>query len=565
MNKRPSPARLVVLVVLLFVASSGFMLFLSSGALAKLVRGVHLSAYRRVGEGLRVSLERGLRFGRPLTGYAGLGAQVDNARRPADGLTGLAVVDTAGHPIAVSIADDQWAWPAVTDIPGGDWRETPSGWVCSLPLIGRDGRPEGFLVLAADPVRIRREQARFWRISLGLLAALAAVAALGMSGWAAALRDATGAAAARRWYRLCLLFAGGGQVVFCLPLLWLFAGALSEAEAAKIAITARTLVWDVERLLDKGVRLDQVRGLHAHLETMVHDNPEILGLRLGENGRIIARAGLAPPVPPAESRSVLRYWPDAHTPWREAARLEVWMDPAGVRAALWQVGKNLITALLVSLLFLNETARCLTLAGPVSPAPPAPPASPEAAGGGRLAGILRLQAFAFFIAYDLSMSFVPLHAASLPSNLSRLAPGVVAALPLTMEAALVGAGMLVAGRRSRGGGRGRLLLGGAAALLGSLLSWQSGDVAAFCLARGVAGFGFGLFLMAAQLALLGGGRAAPLGELYAGVLAGSLCGLAGGAMVAELAGYGRVFLVSAAAFVPVLLLTAASPVADPPT
>lgn len=89
-------ARITLLATSLFLGVTGFSILLSGSTLSNLSRQTRLSAYRGVGERLRLSIERGLRFGRPLNGYAGLKEQLENAMTLAPGLAGLAVVDKGG-------------------------------------------------------------------------------------------------------------------------------------------------------------------------------------------------------------------------------------------------------------------------------------------------------------------------------------------------------------------------------------------------------------------------------------------------------------------------------------
>ncbi|MDR2390744.1 MAG: hypothetical protein LBE84_03575 [Planctomycetota bacterium] len=558
-NSRGSATRLSAPVLALFVAASGFMLFLSSGTLAELARRVHLSAYRRLGERVRVSVERGLRFGRPLEGYAGLTGQLDNARSMAGGIDGMAVVDARGNPVAVSgtaLSGERFRHLPMPGETGElEWSEAGGRLILAMPLTGRAKRLEGYLILLADQARVRMEQERFWELSLAALAALTAVLAIGLFIRASGIAGVTGEKRfADHLRRLCLIAAGGGQILYCLLLMWFFADALSNAEKAKIAVTARTAVWDLERLAGKGLRPGQIRGIESYLGEILRDNPEILAVSLAEEGRTVT-AGEPPPLaPPLESRPIGPHDQGRPPDGREAARLDFWMNPAGVRGGLWSIGRNLATALAITLLLLKEMALFAIPGGRAGFGRNALFVRTEAEDSG--AGAARMVAFAFFFAYDMSMSFVPLFSASLPGGIWSLPKSVVQALPLTLEATAAGAGTLLAGYRLFGAGlMARIRVGIGAAAFGSLLSWLANSPPSFCAARLVAGFGFGMFFMSSQAALIKGeGRAGRLGDLYSGILSGSLCGMAGGAMAAELLGFGRVFAVSAAAFLPALLI-----------
>jgi predicted MFS family arabinose efflux permease len=534
------------------------MLFLSSGTLAKLARHVHLSAYRRLGERVCASVERGLRFGRPLEGYAGLPGQLNAARNMIDGMDGMAIVDFRGAPVAVSgsaIHDRQFhGLSAAADAGAPEWREADGRLILALPLRNRTDRLEGYLILAADPVRVYLEMERFWKLSLGALAILTAVLAIGMSVLPAGAPGVPRGKPpiSRHW--LCIIAAGGGQVCYCLLLLCFFANALSDAEKTKIAITATMAVRDLERLGGKGLRPGQVRGIQSYLGDIIAGNPEILAIGLAEGNSTVTAGEPPPSTPPLESRPIVIHARHSPPEGRDIARLDFWMNPAGVRDGLRAIGMNFATTLAVTLLLLNEMTLFIISEGGRGSVRAVFCARPETGVSG--AAATRMAAFAFFFAYDMPMSFVPLFTASLPGGAWPVPESIAQALPLTLEAAAVGAGTLLAGRRLFGAGlEARLRAGIAVAALGSLLSWSANSVPAFCAARLTSGFGFGIFLMSSQFASIRGEeRARRLGELYSGVLSGSLCGMAGGAMAAELLGFGRIFAASAAAFLPAVLI-----------
>jgi predicted MFS family arabinose efflux permease len=87
-----------------------------------------------------------------------------------------------------------------------------------------------------------------------------------------------------------------------------------------------------------------------------------------------------------------------------------------------------------------------------------------------------------------------------------------------------------------------LLMSGA----GILYSWMAPDAIQFILSRALFGLGYGFALMASQGFVIAytdeTNKAQGLAKLFAGVYAGSICGGAAGAMLAERIGYSPVFL-----------------------
>jgi predicted MFS family arabinose efflux permease len=83
--------------------------------------------------------------------------------------------------------------------------------------------------------------------------------------------------------------------------------------------------------------------------------------------------------------------------------------------------------------------------------------------------------------------------------------------------------------------------------VGVFYSWLAPDALHFFFSRCVAGLGYGFSLMAFQGFVISrtdeGNKAQGLTQLFAGAYAGSICGGAAGAMIAERIGYGPVFFI----------------------
>ena len=539
--------RLIFLSTALFIMAAGFTLFLSSAILEELSQNIHFSAYRRVSERVQLSVERGLRFGRSLDGYSGLGEQLDRARSMAPGIAGLAVVDVtgSGRYISGTYPDRATVKDFIDSLPvdsSPSWRDSAEAKILVLPLAGRAAGVAGYLIVSADPGVFRRELKRFWVKSVVFLLAVAVLILLGQ--FICSKKKSTfftGKASGRYW--LCLLFSGGGQLLFGLPLVWIFSGSLSDAELAKVSITARTVAWDLDRLAAKTPRLKEIHGVDAYLDDVRNANPEIAAIRLRQGSdTMVAVGGDANVVekPPALTKRLA----EAEAPGGEGGvSLEFWLDSTGVRQVLRGILLTLATSLVISLLLLNEVARFFIM-----------PTSDEA--GGQGAGMSRMLAFVFFIAYDMPLSFIPLAAGSLPGGMGPFPDSMRTSLPLAAEAATAGLGILVAGRLARtGSARSGLFMGATFGAFGALIAWCAPTSMIFAGAFAVAGFGFGLFLMSCQAILLKEkGGAGGVAELYSGLFSGSLCGMAAGAMAAELFGFRDIFAVAMLCYLPVFLL-----------
>jgi predicted MFS family arabinose efflux permease len=175
-------------------------------------------------------------------------------------------------------------------------------------------------------------------------------------------------------------------------------------------------------------------------------------------------------------------------------------------------------------------------------------------------GTIRPAAFLFLFGIDVSISFVPLHMEKLYKPLFGLSKEMIIGLPISCEMFFAGISILLAGAWvDRRGWHQPFFLGLFIAGLGVLYSWMAPDAVQFVISRGVVGIGYGLALMAAQGFSIAytdeQNRAQGLTQLFAGVYAGSICGGAAGAMMAERIGYNPVFLIGAVILFMVILYT----------
>ena len=185
-----------------------------------------------------------------------------------------------------------------------------------------------------------------------------------------------------------------------------------------------------------------------------------------------------------------------------------------------------------------------------------PARSPTLAGEAvhaQCSGFLRAMMFLFFMALDMSITFIPLRMAELPSYFMGLEADVAMGLPVSAEVLMAGVSIFFAGRWiSRRGTVLPMSTGLFLAALGYLGSALAASPVAFILARAVVGTGYGLALIAAQAYVFKSGG---LANLFAGAFAGSLCGGAVGGMLADKFGFAPAFYVSAV----IMLLLAATP------
>lgn len=193
----------------------------------------------------------------------------------------------------------------------------------------------------------------------------------------------------------------------------------------------------------------------------------------------------------------------------------------------------------------------------VPPRPEAVPVRPEAEAvdSARYNTALRAVFFLFMLALDMSITFIPLRMAELPSDFLGLPRDVVMGLPVSAEVIMAGLCIFLSGRWiSRYGAALPMSFGFALAAAGYLASALVTGPLGFIFARALAGAGYGTAIMAAQAYVY---RSGGLAGLFAGVFAGSLCGGAAGSMLAEKLGFGAAFYASSAMLLLLVVLPCA--------
>ncbi|WP_320044904.1 MFS transporter [uncultured Desulfobacter sp.] len=164
---------------------------------------------------------------------------------------------------------------------------------------------------------------------------------------------------------------------------------------------------------------------------------------------------------------------------------------------------------------------------------------------------IRPVAFMLFFGVDTCISFLPLHMAALynPSApLLGLSQNIIMGLPISTQMLFTSISLLISGAWcDKRGWAEPFLIGLFLSGTGFICAWLAPSSLYFLIALGLVGMGYGLSLMAAQGFVIAHttyrNSAQGMAQLWAGVYAGSICGGATGAMLADRIGYAPVFLV----------------------
>ncbi len=294
---------------------------------------------------------------------------------------------------------------------------------------------------------------------------------------------------------------------------------------------ARHVRQDMEHVAALGLRLEQVPSIRPYLEGLQKGLPWVRGLSirtgdgpLFEVGEAGTGPGMALPIRDARGKDV--------------ASVVVALPQNAATTGFSTLFYDTLTITVIAMLFMLEL---LALSGPGEAASSAPARS------GRL---MRPVIFLCMFAIDLPASFIPLRMSEINPELFGLPRDVVMGLPLSFGMLAVGLAILLGGFWSQKRGWRPLFLWGAGLVAaGNAASGLATEPLAYILARGGAGFGYGLINLAGQVFIVAHStrenRAQNLAFMVAGLYAGFLCGSAFGGLIADRLDYASAFLVSA--------------------
>ncbi|MCP4020577.1 MAG: MFS transporter, partial [Desulfobacteraceae bacterium] len=165
-------------------------------------------------------------------------------------------------------------------------------------------------------------------------------------------------------------------------------------------------------------------------------------------------------------------------------------------------------------------------------------------------GLIRPVTFLFLFGIDISISFIPLHMEKLYTPFLGFTKDTIMGLPISVEFFFVGIAIFLCGFwNDRRGWHEPFLVGLFLAGTGVLYSFLAPNVIHFVASRAVVGVGYGFTLLASQGFVIAFSdektKAQAFAQFIAGLYAGSICGGATGALLAEKFGYRWVFCIGA--------------------
>jgi predicted MFS family arabinose efflux permease len=327
----------------------------------------------------------------------------------------------------------------------------------------------------------------------------------------------------------------------------------------KASALIRLLRNDVEYLLSKGLHINKLVKMEVMMGKILPALPEVSNITILDTNEDLLYMADKEGIVDYTKPSMEQYlWRPENLPGSAAEyklRVNIIQDekPAGVISAtisrdvvfsrLQGIIWDSVTVLVISVLFSVEL---LILIFPFMQQREIAPADEKKIHYGSI----RPAAFLFLFGVDISISFVPLHMENLYEPIFGLSKDLLMGLPISVEMFFAGITILSAGAWiDRRGWHEPFLSGLLLSGLGVLYSWLAPNALQFILSRGVVGLGYGLSWMACQGFVISytdeNTKTQGLAQVFAGIMAGSICGGAAGAMLAERIGYYPVFFIGA--------------------
>jgi predicted MFS family arabinose efflux permease len=581
----------------LLILALGFNALLTYGSLEKLYIESIVSSYQVVGKDLQRKLEQSLRFGKNIQKFVGMNQLLEetksrltartNVQTPAASSAENQHQQGAGSvTVSVALPDATILYSADeklvgTAVPKKAWMQySPTGagssqptqmnyvkyqhsYLITLPVFDREKTWAATILMGFGEEQAEILLHNLVNRNLAIIAIIMAFCVLLLVLMLHLLVPVDAALDSRKFpkTRVCaLLFiiVGLAQILFSGLNTYDYHNYFLQITRDKVETLTGFLRQDIEYLFSKGIQIDRLVKMDILMGEIIAASPELNDLTISDQERR--------PLYRATKEGVTDFQKtrDEHRhPALEAAseadsayiiRTELSRDGVTEGAISGAISKEVViaktrevildsaTVLVISLLFLVEILILIL-----------PFIEQQILCEDHVSvryQTMRPAAFLFLFGVDICISFLPLYMERLYEPLFGLSKDIVIGIPISVRMFFTGASILAAGTWcDRRGWHEPFLSGLVLAGLGFIYAWLAPNALQFIASQALFGIGYGFSLMASQGFIISctdeTNRARGLAQLWAGVYAGSICGGAAGAMLAERIGYGPIFFIGA--------------------
>ncbi len=590
--------RLIVLSLILFSIALGFNVVFTSASLDKLYIDSMMSTYRVTVMDLQRKIETGLRYGKRMHNYYGLEALAKKSSHDIQETINRETLFSSKNRNIMTKAEinlivttvhgevlfsDDTLYPgdeqildeaiveAIQDSGKSYYTKSNNTYITSIQIKNPEETVAGYIFLGFHEKKINKFIRNIFEKNVRLIGFVASVAGVALILFIYFLT--TNRRMDRGWPRkkisfVIFLIIGSTQVITCGLLTRDYNNYFFQANKENATTINTLLGHDIEYLKSHRVKIDQLVGFEIYLRNIISAVPEIKDITyFDRSNQPFYRATKEQVTDFKRSASAYDQWLEAIKPPKNPefhAKTNACGDVGSCGYFSTNVSKDILsgkvidialdslTIIIISILFFVEllilTSNYFKMQIQSSSREPINYAA------------MRPAIFLFLFAIDLPMSFLPLHMEDLYQPLFGFTKETVMGLPISVEFLFVGISIIVSGVwLDRKGWHPPFIAGLILAIVGTLYSWVAPNALHFVLSRAVVGMGYGLSLMASQGFVITfsdkKSKAQALAHLFAGIYAGSICGNATGAIMAEWLGYTPVFLGGAFIIVLVMVYT----------
>ncbi|MGE5372914.1 MAG: MFS transporter [Solirubrobacterales bacterium] len=438
-----------------------------------------------------------------------------------------------------------------------------------LPLHDRESKVIGSLDLVFDQDVVTKKTAVPLNQTSQYLAliALLTIAALALAVLKINIFDEHGEVMKTRFLVIILSILSVAQLTYAGLNFRMYSQVYVDIAKENTTLTAHIIQKDINDIVAKGVRYDELNGIEEWMKNIIKSVPEIGRIYItDQQGRALYRTDTTAEVSQIEKSPYDYGLPlvsdSAGQNAQVKASINISLSQKYVKEKALNLGLDALTVLIISFFFMVEITIFVLLilrreTSGRAVAEHGDAATPMEANPHT--DVIRPLAFLFFIAASMSVSYIPLMMKDLYQPILGLPKNIVLGLPLSMELFCVSLSIVITGYLvEKRGWRSSFYLGLAVLAIGLVLSGLAWNGIVFVLARGVAGFGYGFCWMAMRSFCTSAPtileKTEGLSAYNAGVFAGFNCGIALGSMLAERIGFGNVFFVAFGALAITLLV-----------
>ncbi len=548
--------------LLVLVAVLAFNAWLTKTALKKNYVTSLVGSYTVAGGECRRKIEYAVRYGKPLDNFYGMKELLQEVKQDAADLADVRVVLPDGK-----ILYDLQGKTAGT-LPDKLYRELDLRpdhhttmvvrqdgiYALFLPIQDSQNTCIGLLNLVFDEASVNARVNVFWQQNIRdmLLVALAAVVLLAILLFAAPIVSPTGTIRNKLIFTILLSVLGVAQLYYGLSSITMFKNIYLDLARKNTQLSGKIIQKDINLVLQKGVSYTDMAGVEAWFDSIMRMMKETGSISIHDAKGRTLHSALSPDagdagalLPPDYSYRL----PLNRSLNNEEGMLQIVLSKTFIDSKIRDLQLDVLTILVTSSFFAVELIIFLLFLLTVQSQKAGLPALPI--DGNLSIRVIRPLTFLFFIAFDMSISFIPLYMKKLYEPLFGLPKDIVLGLPISAEMICIALSSYLAGLLiDRKGWRLPFFAGLAVVATGVLLSALAQNALVFIIARAIIGTGYGLTLVSMEGYLLSGQskdtRLAGFSQLYAGLYAGKLCAAALGAMLAERLGYSTVFFIQIA-------------------